>query len=331
MAVVVKVGISAWTEKTLIDSGWYPPEARDAEGRLRYYASRYPLVEVDMPYYALPTPETAVLWRDRTPPSFTFDVKAFALFTGHHTDPRRLPKDLRATLPEEVTSKTRLYPKDVDQGLLDELARRFREALEPLREGGKLGFVLLQYPAWFPISRTNKQQIVRARELFPDWRLAIEFRNRTWMSDKNQEETLQFLRGEGLIYTCVDEPQGFVSSIPPVVAATARAGLVRMHGRNADTWQRSTRTAAERFDHRYSPDELREWVPKIQRLADETAEVHVVMNNCHRDYAVDNATELAEMLEGAGVPTEVPSTVPGVSPAAPARAERRRSPPASAR
>ena len=60
---MIKVGISAWTEPTLIDTGWYPPEARDAESRLRFYASRFPLFEDDPrprhPVGALPVNQVA--------------------------------------------------------------------------------------------------------------------------------------------------------------------------------------------------------------------------------------------------------------------------------
>jgi uncharacterized protein YecE (DUF72 family) len=63
-----------------------------------------------------------------------------------------------------------------------------------------------------------------------------------------------------------------------------------------------SKTAAERFDYLYSEDELRGWVPRIQDLAGDAREVHVLFNNCHRDYSVRNARQIAEML-GAAPPT----------------------------
>jgi len=52
----IRIGLSSWTDKSLLESGkFYPPEANDAEGRLRYYAFRFPdLVEVNSTYYSLP-------------------------------------------------------------------------------------------------------------------------------------------------------------------------------------------------------------------------------------------------------------------------------------
>src|SRR5437773_11858066 len=79
----VRVGTASWTDRTLIASGWYPPQTDTPEKRLRYYARQFGLVEVDATYYALPAEQTAALWggQPRTPPGFTFNVKAFSLFT----------------------------------------------------------------------------------------------------------------------------------------------------------------------------------------------------------------------------------------------------------
>ncbi|MDP9296993.1 MAG: DUF72 domain-containing protein, partial [Actinomycetota bacterium] len=210
---------------------------------------------------------------------------------------KRLPKDIREALPAEARAKARIYPKDIPRETWEEIHKRFWTALEPLRQSGKLGAILLQFPDWFVISRDNKQTILSARELLPDDRLAIEFRNATWLSERNRDETLRFLSDNGLTYVSVDEPQGFPSSVPPVAAVTNDAlAVVRFHGRNAENWQKKGITAAERFDYRYSQQELLEWVPKIRSLAEQAREVHLLMNNCHGDKAVNNAAELSQML-----------------------------------
>ncbi len=117
------------------------------------------------------------------------------------------------------------------------------------------------------------------------------------MSERDREETLTFLSDHGLTYVCVDEPQGFPSSIPPIAAVTTEdLAVVRFHGRNADNWKKKGITAAERFDYRYSQPELGEWVPRIREVAHKAREVHVLMNNCYGDKAVTNARELSEML-----------------------------------
>ena len=102
----ILVGTASWTDKTLIESGaFYPPGCSSAEARLRYYASVFPIVEVDSSYYAMPNPSNSALWVERTPPEFVFDMKAFRLFTGHQTEPKFFPKDLQAQLPDTGRSR----------------------------------------------------------------------------------------------------------------------------------------------------------------------------------------------------------------------------------
>ena len=291
------IGTCSWTDPTLLESGWYPENvAKKADERLRYYAERFPLVENDASYYAIPDQKQAKLWAERTPDQFTMNFKAFGAITTHPTDPKRLPKELRESLPKEALEKRRLYPKDFPKDVLDEIHARFWVGLEPLRKSGKLGAILLQYPEWFPIGSKNKAEILHARELLPDDTLAVEFRNHTWMEERNQPETLAFLRDNGLSYVSVDEPQGFPSSIPPVAAATAKLAIVRFHGRNAENWKKPGLTAAERFDYSYKLPELKEWLPKIRRLQEEAEEVHLLMNNCYGDKAVRNAEDLGTLL-----------------------------------
>src|SRR5487761_828924 len=288
----VRLGTAGWTDKTLIDSGWYPSDAKTPEQRLRYYASQFPLVEVDSTYYALPAEQTAAAWQDRTPAGFTFNIKAFSLFTQHPTPVKSLPADLREAAGK--AGKERVYLKDVDAAVAGQAWDRFFAALEPLREAGKLGAILLQFPPWFPIARANKDDIVACAERAAPRRVCVEFRNHTWMTDDNQKETLDFLASHQLPYVCVDMPQGYSSSIPPVVAATSDLAVVRMHG-HSDKWE--SKSIAERFGYRYSDKELAEWAGNVERLAADAAETHVVFNNCYRDYAQVNARQLAEALD----------------------------------
>jgi len=287
----IAVGTASWTDKTLIASGWYPPEADTAEKRLRYYARQFPLVEVDSSYYALPAEQTAAMWAARTPAGFTINVKAFSLFTQHPTPVKALPVDLREAAAK--TGKTRVYLKDVDPEVTGQAWQRFLAALEPLREAGKLGAILLQFPPWFPISAANKRYIVACAERVAPRRVAVEFRNRTWMTPDNQQETLDFLASRQLPYVCVDMPQGYPSSIPPVVAATSDLALVRMHG-HSDKW--NSKDIYERFGYRYDGEELDEWAGKIRGLAEQAEVTHVLFNNCYRDYAQVNARQLTDRL-----------------------------------
>jgi uncharacterized protein YecE (DUF72 family) len=289
----VRVGTASWTDKTLLASGWYPPEADTPEKRLRFYARQFPLVEVDATYYALPAEQTAKTWAERTPAGFTFNVKAFSLFTQHPTRVASLPADLREAAGKD--GKQRVYLKDVDAEVADQAWERFLAALEPLRQAGKLGAILLQFPPWFPIGRANKDYIVACAQRVAPRRVCVEFRNRTWMTPDNQEETLGFLARHQLPYVCVDMPQGYPSSIPPVLAATSDLALIRMHG-HSGKWD--SKDIYQRFGYQYSAGELSEWAARIRGLAAGADVTHVLFNNCYRNYAQVNAQQLAEMLGG---------------------------------
>ncbi len=286
----ILVGTASWTDRTLLASGWYPEDVTTPAARLAYYAFQFPVVEVDAMYYAPPAERVVQNWRDRAPPGFTFDIKAFSLLTHHPTKPGALYKDLRERVDAGAKN---LYQRDMDPKLVDEVWERFLAALQPLHEAGKLGAVLFQFPQWFPINRANKHYILECKRRCAPIRVCVEFRNRTWMSEYNQAETLDCLASYAIPYVCVDMPQGYPSSIPPVLAATADLAVVRFHG-HSDKW--TSKDIYERFGYRYSESELRAWVPKLEELAARAATTHVVFNNCYRDYAQTNATQLKHML-----------------------------------
>ncbi|MEU5962585.1 DUF72 domain-containing protein [Micromonospora parva] len=284
----ILVGTASWTDRTLLDSGWYPQTADTPEKRLAYYARQFPLVEVDATYYSPPAEATARLWAERTPPGFTFNIKAFSLLTGHPTRVSALYKDLR---PE--TDKKNVYPDDLPAQSYEEVWTRFLSALDPLVEAGKLGALLFQFPPWFTIKRANKQYLLEVARRCAPLRPVYEFRHASWFDGDNADETLAFLREHHLPYVCVDMPQGHRSSLPPVLAATADLAVMRFHG-HSDKW--TSKDIHEKFGYHYSKRELADWAPKLRELADEAGQTHVLMNNCYRDYAQTNAKTLAGLL-----------------------------------
>jgi uncharacterized protein YecE (DUF72 family) len=286
----ILVGTASWTDKTLLESGWYPPEASSPEARLRYYAEQFPLVEVDSTYYTPPNERNSELWAARTPDYFRFNIKAFSLLTLHPTRVDALYKDLR---PD--TDKRNVYAKDLDAKIIDQVWERFLSALEPLHKAGKLGALLFQFPQWFTIRRSNKNYLLECKERVAPYRLCIEFRSATWFKDEQTtEETLDFLRSSGLPYVVVDMPQGHASSVPPVVAATSKdMAVVRFHG-HSEKW--TSRDIYERFGYLYDEKELKPWASRLRELGEQTAETHVLLNNCYRNYAQVNARQLADLL-----------------------------------
>ena len=269
-----------------------------AEERLRFYSGLFSLVEVDSTYYRLPSERNAELWVERTPEEFVFNVKAFALLTQHAADRAAVPPDLLDEVAPEHREKKRVYMEHLSDDAKDEVWRRFLAALEPLRAADRLGCLLFQFPQWCTATRKNRDYIASCvRAAHPD-QVAVEFRHGSWMEADRAERTLQFLESIGATYVCVDEPQGFKSSIPPIVAATTDLAFVRFNGRNAENWEKKGITAAERFAYDYTDGELKEWTPKIEQLSEKASSVHVLFNNCYSDYGVRNAATLAAMLQG---------------------------------
>jgi uncharacterized protein YecE (DUF72 family) len=294
----VLVGTCSWTDPTLIRSGrFYPAEAKSAEARLQFYAGQFRLVEVDSTYHSMPREETAVLWAQRTGPDFVFDVKAFRLFTMHPTPLPVLPKDIRESLPSELQHKANVYQRDLPEDITYELWARFERALLPLDSAGKLGIVLFQFPPWYYPGDEQRDYILSCKQKLPQYRIAVEFRHNSWLNEKNRERTFSFLRENNLPFVCVDEPQGFKSSISPLAQTTSDIALVRFHGRNRSTWEKPGITTTERFNYLYQENELREWVPRIKYLAEKTQQCHVLFNNCHEDKAVNNARQMRLMLD----------------------------------
>jgi uncharacterized protein YecE (DUF72 family) len=297
----IRFGTASWTDPTMTAPGvFYPDDVRTPETRLRYYASVFPFVEVDSTYYALPKPETAALWAARTPDDFVFDIKAHALMTGHPTETSRLPREIRDALPEAMREAKRIYPKDLPSELLDAVWTTFLGALAPLREAGKLGAVLMQYPPWFVPTRESAAELERVRERLGDVPGAVEFRQPLWLSERLAPRTEALLSRLGLIYVSVDEPQGTAQSVPPTTLVTHPGlAIVRLHGRRLDTWTKRGAAVQERFRYLYSPDELSTWAPTIASVAGAVERVHVVFNNCYGNYGTTNALEMSGMVASA--------------------------------
>jgi uncharacterized protein YecE (DUF72 family) len=306
MAARILVGSCSWTDPSLISCGrFYPPGVTSAEARLRYYAEQFDIVEVDATYYAPPAPRNSELWAERTPAHFVFNVKAFAWLTRHAAAPERLPDWLRNRLPDDVRGKRSVYARDVGEREMELVWELHREALAPLAEAGKLGAVLFQFPPWFIRSHDNRDYLRSLPQRLPGWPLAVEFRGGGWLEDESAPATLRLLEEAGLAYVAVDEPQGFPNSTPPLVAATAPLAVVRLHGRNAETWESRTGAASDRFRYLYSDAELEEWAPKVRELATQAQAVHVLFNNNYEDWGMQNARRMAHLL---GVGRQPPQT-----------------------
>ena len=295
----ILVGTSSWTDKTLIESGkFYPPNAKTPEDRLRYYASQFPIVEIDSSYYGLPSEENAVRWVERTPPGFVFNIKTYRLFTRRQTPVISLPKDFREALGP--VAKKNVYDKDVPAEIQHELWASFRRVLEILREGRKLGAVHMQFAPWVAFHRENFEHLEHCRAMLAGFDVAVELRNKTWFdTEKHRATTLKFERENGFVNVIVDAPQGIPNTIPSVWEVTNPAlSIVRLHGRNHATWnKKGLKASSSRFDYDYKEAELKELAGHFKTLAPKAKQVHVLFNNNYQDQGQRGAAALGGLLK----------------------------------
>jgi uncharacterized protein YecE (DUF72 family) len=284
MTAVVRLGTCSWADEGLLKA-WYPRGVSTAKARLAYYAERFDTVEVDSPYYALPDPEVTGRWAQRTPPEFTFHVKAHASMTHHEPAPQ------------------------------ERAFAEFRAALEPLELSGKLRCVLLQYHPRFVKSSEAKDELSHVRGLLDPLVPLVEFRHRSWMDEAERADTLGFFERHGLAYVSVDAPDVAASNVSPrVAAATHAVAYVRFHGRNKRTWNIKGTSAADRFDWLYSGEELGEWVEPLGQLAADADEVYALFNNNRDDFAPRSAVLLRGLLDESGIPATGGIEPPPIAP-----------------
>jgi len=281
-----------------------------AEARLRYYARFFDVVEVNSSYYAIPDVLTVARWAARTPPGFLFNVKAYALMTGHHPRSQSLPADLERLLPSRPrrTHRGEIEAGEFPAEAIDEAFRLFRAALAPITEAGKLGHVLFQFAPWVRFDGAWLEYIAALPGRLPGVRPAVEFRHRSWLPD-HAAETLGALRAAGVANVVVDGPAGG-GSIPRIAEVTAPLAVFRLHGRNAEGWARQRRgeepAVREKYDYLYTDEELGELLKDIEEAADGADEVHVSFNNNNRDYPVRNARMLKRLLGEVDTPDSLP-------------------------
>ena len=246
--------------------GCFYPQKMSKKDMLGFYARQFKAVEIDSTYYAIPGPQSFAGMDRKTPYDFQFVVKA-------HKDMTHIENPVQETFDS------------------------FRAAVDPIRQSGKLGCILAQFPWSFKRSIDNADQLRSFRDRMGELPTVIEFRNADWVND----ETFALLRELGFGFCSVDEPH-LKGLMPPVAVATSEIGYVRFHGRNAKKWWKHDQPH-ERYDYLYSEDELSEWVPKAQDIAGRTSKTYLFFNNHYRGKSAQNARMFAKMM-GIELPME---------------------------
>ncbi len=252
---MIRIGTSGFSYKDWV--GPVYPAGLPERDWLSFYARQFSTVELNVTFYRLPSVRNTDAWLRKTPEVFRFVVKAYRGLTHERENP-----DFAA----------------------------FCASIQPLKESGKLGCVLAQFPNSFHPIPENKEYLKRLREGLAPFPLVAEFRHVAW----SKPETFEMLRGLSVGYCCVDEPQ-LRGLMPPTAVATSPVGYIRFHGRNAAHWYEN-QDPQERYDYIYSQEELEEWVPKIRGVEKDTEETYVYFNNHPHGHGVAGARVLGTLL-----------------------------------
>jgi uncharacterized protein YecE (DUF72 family) len=291
----IVVGTSSWADPGFV-AEWYPKGLKPAD-QLPYYAERFEAVEVNSTFYAVPATATVRRWAQVTPDDFTFDVKLHQALSRHSAEVDSLPKAIRDDV--DTTPRGRVRPSpELDR----ELAKRYKQAVKPLADAGKLSSFLLQLsPAFKPPTRRLDELDELLAALAPHI-VAIEFRHRAWLHQQRREDTLDWLRDHGAAFVGVDAPQGKPPTMLPRLDAVTNEHLayLRLHGRNARGWVKG-RSVAERFGYRYDDAELEEIAQRAEALGEQADTVQVMFNNNRGDDAPVAAQRMRELLDQAPV------------------------------
>jgi uncharacterized protein YecE (DUF72 family) len=266
---MIKIGTSGFSFPDW--RGTVYPKTLQPKDALVFYEKElsFNTVEINSTYYALISQKSFEGMEKKTGPNFEFVVKGYRGITHDPFDPR-----LGAQKP---SIKAAL--ENID---------KFNYSLAPLKEKGKLGGVLLQFPVFFEPSATSEQYLLECKNKFGDTPLIIEFRHRSW----SKPETFKFLKSNGMGYCAVDEAK-LTRLMPFINEVTSDTAYLRLHGRNPNWFNAPME---ERYNYLYSDSELESFIPELEKMDKNAKKTYAFFNNCHAGQAVKNAVRLKELL-----------------------------------
>jgi len=248
-------------------SGYVYPSRRSKNfHEATFLAQFFDTIEINTSFYQPIRPDHAAGWIERVAanPSFLFTAKLWQRFTHEPS----------ATAEDE---------------------RNVRAGFDVLREAGKLGAVLLQFPFSFHRSLETSAHLSALLKRFADYPLVVELRHSSWQT----QATFDLLSEHNAGFCNIDQPV-IGNSVTPTAQSTSPVGYVRFHGRRYDTWfsDDPKLPSHERYNYLYSLEELQPWVNRIQEVQKHTRDIYVVTNNHYQGKGVVNALQLLSILKG---------------------------------
>lgn len=263
---------------------FYPDTLADRD-KLGFYAQYFNAVELNSSFYRPPSPFAARAWAKKVPEDFRFTAKLWQKFTH--------PKMFEAATGRRAE-------------IADQDFETFLEGLGPLKEAGKLGPLLAQFPPSFKPDQGTLDYLedLLRRLRREGFSLAVELRHRAWTEGQEAQAARQLMRDEGVAWVMIDEPR-FRTSIGDVPLTNTQVGYLRFHGRNYQAWWHHE-AAEDRYNYVYTPDEQQALAADVAAVADRTRETYAFYNNHYGAKAVVNALQLRMLLEGGLPPAPLP-------------------------
>lgn len=264
---MLRVGTAGWSYPDW-EGIVYPKGVATKAEALVHVASLFDTVEINVTFYRVPSVKMAESWvrRVASRPAFRFTAKLWQGFTHLRDQPHA------------------------------EEEKAFKAGMAPLRDAGRLGALLVQFPHSFRNTPENRSYLDLLLSRFETYPLVVEVRHATWLKD----DFLESLTAREVGFCNVDQPV-IGDAVPPTSIMTAGAGYVRLHGRNRENWFKKDAGRDARYDYLYSHDEISEWVERIkamQKKAKQGRDIFIIANNHYRGQAPANALELLHMMTG---------------------------------
>lgn len=260
---MIRIGPAGWDYQD-----WqgivYPPHMKGTD-RLTFLTSLFATIEINVTFYRPISATLAQRWVEAVAPrqDFRFTAKLFRGFTHER---RELPGQ------EEGAVKA---------------------GLQAILTAGRLGALLAQFPYSFHNTAENRAYLLRVKECFADYPLAVEVRHRSWQ----HPAVRQFLREQQLAFCNIDQPQ-ISYALGETDWVTGPFAYLRLHGRNRQNWFAPMADAGARYDYLYSPQEISAMAARAARLRAQAEETYLIFNNHPRGQAVANALEMMAQLTG---------------------------------
>ena len=235
------------------------PEGAKKEQFLGLYSALFDTVEIDYSYYTMPRAQGFAKMLEEGP-LLSFSVKAH----------------------QSLTHK-------IDSAKWRDEAKTYIQAIEPLRESGRLEAVLFQFPYSFHYEEENRRYLGQILGAFSGIPSAVEFRNDEWLNNR----VIDGLKERGAALVSLDMPE--LEKLPSKMdVVTAPFAYFRLHGRNKETWWGSDSTA--RYDYLYSDSELEAAAERLAPIIIQADRIIIYFNNHAKGQAVRNALKLKEIV-----------------------------------